>query len=220
MAKDEKPGPQIVPAPNGPLIYLTDFTPQPIEGLQNPRGEGYVHLKGIALCRCGASEDKPFCDGSHGEIRFNQRRETDGHLDKRKSYVGVKITVHDNRGICSHARTCVEELPQVFDRDARPWINPDGAGVERVIQTVNKCPSGALSYSIEGVEHRDQEREPLITVREDGPLELVGWIEVAGHAGRAQEVSEEHCCLCRCGSSKNKPFCDGAHHDIGFKDEG
>jgi CDGSH-type Zn-finger protein len=59
----------------------------------------------------------------------------------------------------------------------------------------------------------------MITVSENGPHFITGGIEVVGHEPRAEEVSTEHCTLCRCGSSKNKPFCDGTHWDIGFKDE-
>ncbi len=168
--------------------------------------------------RCSASENKPFCDGSHGKIRFSERKETDGHLDKRKDYVGKEITIHDNRGICSHAGYCSDCLPSVFKYRSSPWIDPDGASKEEIIETINKCPSGALSYSIKGKEYRE-EREPEVQVSKDGPYQVTGNIEIVGHKNRAQEVSEEHCTLCRCGSSKNKPFCDGTHYEIGFKDE-
>ena len=91
--------------------------------------------------------------------------------------------------------------------------------MDEIIEVINKCPSGSLSYSIDGVEYRDQDRDPMITVSSDGPYYLVGGIEVVGHEPHGDEVSNEHCTLCRCGSSKNKPFCDGTHKDIGFKDE-
>jgi len=90
--------------------------------------------------------------------------------------------------------------------------------VEEIIRTVEKCPSGALSYSLDGVEHRDPDRDPLITVLKDDPYCVTGGIEVVGHESRAEAVSNEHCTLCRCGSSKNKPFCDGTHWEIGFTD--
>ena len=211
--------PQIIPLPNGPYYYFTDFEPKVIEGLVNSRGEELRNLKGAALCRCGASDNKPFCVGVHSTIGFSDRKETDGHLDKRVNYVGKEITIHDNRGICSHVGFCTDSLPSVFRLGEEPWIDPDGASKDEIITTIKKCPSGALSYSLEGIEYRDQEREPLVTVSKDGPYFVTGGIQIIGHENRAEEVSNEHCTLCRCGSSKNKPFCDGSHWHIGFKDD-
>ena len=220
MSKSEKPqGPQIIPLPNGPYYYFTEFEPKPVDGITNSKSETLSNMAGAALCRCGASESKPFCDGTHGKIHFNERKETDGHLDKRINYVGEKITIHKNTGICAHLGYCSKGLPNVFAPDEEKGIDPDAASVEEIIEVVNKCPSGSLSYSVDGVEYRDQDREPMITVSSDGPLYLVGGIEVVGHEPPGEEVSTEHCTLCRCGSSKNKPFCDGTHRDIGFKDE-
>ena len=210
---------QIIPLPNGPYYYFTDFEPKLIDGIVNSRGEELRNLKGAALCRCGASNNKPFCVGTHGEIGFSDRKETDGHLDKRMNYVGKEITIHDNRGICSHVGFCTDSLPSVFKLGEEPWIDPNGASKEEIITTIEKCPSGALSYSLEDIEHRDQERDPLITVSKDGPYFVTGTIQIVGHENRAEEVSNEHCTLCRCGSSKNKPFCDGTHWNIGFKDD-
>ena len=210
---------QIIPLPNGPYYYFTDFEPKVVDGIINSRGEELRNLKGAALCRCGASDNKPFCVGAHGEIGFSDRKETDGQLDKRVNYVGKEITIHDNRGICSHVGFCTDSLPSVFKLGEEPWIDPNGASKDEIITTIEKCPSGALSYSLEGVEHRDQEREPLVTVSNDGPYFVTGGIQIVGHDNRAEEVSNEHCTLCRCGSSKNKPFCDGTHWQIGFKND-
>jgi uncharacterized Fe-S cluster protein YjdI len=65
------------------------------------------------------------------------------------------IIVHDNRKICSHAAECVKNLPSVFRLNTKAWIDPDAATAEKVIDTIRKCPSGALSYSIDGNEYRD-----------------------------------------------------------------
>ena len=156
---------------------------------------------------------------THLKNRFNDKKETAGHLDKRDNYVGKEITIHDNRGICAHVGFCSDNLPNVFRLNKKPWIDPNGASKEKIIETINKCPSGALSYSIKGKEHRDQKREPNVTVSKDGPYFVTGGIEIVWHQTRAKKVSEEHCTLCRCGSSKNKPFCDGSHWDVGFKDD-
>jgi hypothetical protein len=73
----------------------------------------------------------------------------------------------------------VNNLPSVFRLNARPWIDPDSVGVEEIINTVRKCPSGALSYSLDDVEYKDQnERKPMVTVSKDGPCVVTGGIEL------------------------------------------
>jgi CDGSH-type Zn-finger protein len=215
--KDFKP--QIIPLPNGPYYYFTDGTLKEVDGIVNSRDEKLSNVAGAALCRCGSSGNKPFCDGTHGKIGFSDRKETDGSTDKRDNYVGKEVTIHDNRGVCAHAGFCSDNLPSVFRVHDKPWIDPDGASKEEIIATVKKCPSGALSYSVDGTEHRDQERPPMVTVSKNGPYFVDGGIEIVGHKKRAEEVSEEHYTLCRCGGSKNKPFCDGTHWAIEFKDD-
>ena len=219
--------PKIVPLPNGPYYLINDMEPKIVENLQNSRGEPLSTVRGVALCRCGASNNKPFCDGTHGTIGFSSENKdtatsNGGNIirDKRKSYVGKKITIHDNRKICSHAAECVNNLPSVFRLNARPWIDPDSAGVEEIINTVRKCPSGALSYSLDDVEYKDQnERKPMVTVSKDGPCVVTGGIELIGDNIRFGDgASKEHYTLCRCGASNNKPFCDGMHKVINFKD--
>ena len=149
---------------------------------------------------------------------FTDKRLTDGALNKRVNYAGKHITIHDNCGICSHAGYCSDNLNSVFKLQEEPWIDPDGATAEEIIHTIKKCPSGALSYSVDNVEHRDQDRAPLVTVAKDGPFEIVGGITLVGQQS-GEGASLEHYTLCRCGGSQNKPFCDGTHWRIGFKDE-
>ena len=172
----------------------------------------------MALCRCGQSKNMPDCDGTHVKVEFDSAKTTDGEWDYRANYVGKKITIHDNRGICSHAGFCTDGLPSVWRMGVEPWIDPDGASVEEIIETIKKCPSGALSYSIENVEHRDLDRGPAIRLAKDGPYHVVGGIELHNEP-RGEEASLEHYTLCRCGGSKNKPFCDGQHWHINFHDE-
>jgi CDGSH-type Zn-finger protein len=221
--------PKIVPLPNGPYLLINDMEPKFVENLQNSKGESLSAIGGVSLCRCGASNNKPFCDGTHGKIGFSSENkeeavnENQQHIvkDKRKNYVGKKITIHDNRKICSHAAECVNNLPSVFKLNARPWIGPDAAEIEEIINTIRKCPSGALSYSLDGIEYRDQnERKPLITVSKDGPYHVTGGINLIGdNIQWAEGSSKEHYVLCRCGASNNKPFCDGMHRVINFKDD-
>ena len=240
-----KEKPKIIPLTNGPYYLLNDMKPKIVENLQSSEGKQLTTVVGTALCRCGASKNKPFCDGTHGTIGFSSGNKTtitntntnttysNGHTsssngsgekiikDKRKSYVGKKITIHDNRRICSHAAECVNNLPSVFKLNARPWIESDGATVEEIINTIRKCPSGALSYSIDGVGYKDQNaRKPMVTVSRDGPFLVTGGIDLIGENIQFGDgASKEHYTLCRCGASSNKPFCDGMHKVINFKDD-
>ena len=212
--------PMIVPLPNGPLYLINDREIKVIENLENSKSEKLSNIQGIALCRCGASRNKPFCDGTHGIIRFPSKNADNNNKigSKRKSYAGTKITIHDNRRICSHAAECVNNLSSVFNLNKRPWINPDGAITKEIIETIKECPSGAISYSIDGIEYRDYDGKQLVKVSKDGPYYITGGIELIG-AEFPDDASKEHYTLCRCGTSNNKPFCDGNHSIINFKDE-
>jgi CDGSH-type Zn-finger protein len=222
--------PKLVPLPNGPYYFINDMEPKVVENLQNTKGESLSVIRGVSLCRCGASNNKPFCDGTHSKIGFsseNKEKDTNNNhhpivKDKRKNYVGKGITIHDNRKICSHAAECVNNLSSVFKMNARPWISPDAAETkEEIINTIRKCPSGALSYSVDGIEYRDQnETKPMITVSKGGPYLVTGSIDLMGENIQwAEGSSKEHYALCRCGASNNKPFCDGMHRTINFKDD-
>ena len=199
-------------SPNGPLVVRN------LPSLKNSKGETFVAGEVIALCRCGQSANKPFCDGTHTTINFSDEKRTDGALDKRDSYVGENITVHDNRGLCSHASYCADNLESVFNAEREPWVEPNAEPVQTIIDVIKICPSGALSYSIDGVESRDQQRGPSITVSKDGPYFVVGGVELKD-ASWGKEASTEHYALCRCGQSNNIPFCDGTHRNVNFHDD-
>jgi CDGSH-type Zn-finger protein len=208
----DKPKPTITPSENGPYIV------KGLENLSNSKGEKLEAKPQMALCRCGGSANKPYCDGTHAKNGFASERLSDGSKDKRDNYVGTEITIHDNRGICAHAGRCTDGLPKVFRLKEEPWIHPNNAKAEEIIATVRQCPSGALSYSIDGKEHRDQDRESTVTVSKNGPYLVSGGPDLVGEA-RGEGASAEHFALCRCGGSKNKPFCDGTHWHIKFTDD-
>lgn len=222
--------PKILPLPNGPYYLINDMEPKVVENLKNFKGDSLSTTVGIALCRCGKSNRKPFCDGTHSIIGFSSQNvnlnENDTNKltikNKRRDYVGKEITIHDNRKICSHAKECVNNLPSVFKLGSKPWIDSDGSKMQDIINTVRKCPSGALSYSIDGIEYRDpkEQRDPILTVLKNGPYYITGGIDLIGENIEFGEgASKEHYTLCRCGASENKPFCDGTHITINFKDE-
>ncbi len=202
--------PKIACLPNGP--YLLENA-----RLRRASGETWPSGEGVALCRCGGSRNKPFFDGTHGRNGFRDQNLADPAKDKREAYAGRGITIFDNRALCAHAAHCTEQLPSVFRHDGRPWIDPDGATVQDIVAVIGKCPSGALSYAIGGVEAVPPQRPPTVTVADNGPYQITGGIELMA-AKQGQGASSEHYTLCRCGASKNKPFCDGSHWDAGFRD--
>ena len=132
----------------------------------------------------------------------------------RKEYTGQDITVTFDLGRCIHARNCFLQLPDVFDPSKRPWVQPDNASAEEVSAMVRTCPSGALAFR----RHDGADEKPpkinRLAVLENGPLVLAGDVSVEG------AEPEVRAALCRCGKSKNKPYCDYAHVEAGFETTG
>lgn len=205
-----------------PVIEIETDGPYVVKGLsrlEKPSGEALPVEPVMALCRCGGSANKPFCDGTHAVNDFSGRNEADPAKDRREDYAGKAVTIHDNRSLCAHAAHCTERLAAVYRQKQEPWIDPDGAEAQAVVESVHACPSGALSYSMGGVEHRDQERAPAIRLGRDGPYQVTGGVELRGELRWGEGASREHYTLCRCGASRNKPFCDGSHWGKPFRDE-
>lgn len=133
-----------------------------------------------------------------------------------KAYASPDITVFYDRQRCIHFAACVRGLPEVFDVDQRPWIQVGAASADQVAEVVRRCPTGALHYASVTVA-AEQPEETSVEVRQNGPLFLRGDLRVESPQG---EVRETRAALCRCGSSGNKPFCDGSHRETGFQAEG
>ena len=180
----------------------------------------------MALCRCGESAINPVCDGACASSGFTDKKDPKRVPDKRDAYDGVQLTVFDNRGICQHSGFCTDRLATVFHTDGA-FVTPSGGRMDEIIRAVRDCPSGALSYAIDGAEARaqvewDGTREPMIEISKDGPYRITGGIPLTDRHGdavqRAAGSSFEHYALCRCGHSQNKPFCSGMHWYVDFKD--
>lgn len=189
---------------NGPYVVTN------LEEIKDTDGcIGEIEETAVALCRCGESKTKPFCDGTHGVIGFSGDKEEGRMKRKVKDYIGLEIIIHDDRGICSHVGYCTDNLPKVFRANERPWIDPDGESMEKIIETIRTCPSGALSYTIRGIKY-DQyfEGDKDIEILENGPYVIKGSIPLEGNDELA---TLDHYALCRCGHSKNKPLCNGKH---------
>jgi CDGSH-type Zn-finger protein len=209
MSSDERP--TIKPTPDGPYLVKN------LQRFSNQKSAIEARST-MALCRCGGSANKPFCDGTHAKIGFSSAKLEGRVADKRQDYEGEKITIQDNRGICAHAGRCTDGLPSVFRLKQEPWIDPQGAPAEEIIETIQKCPSGALSYTVDGVEHRGREGPAAIFVSPNGPYVVTGGPQLLD-TPRGQGASTERFTLCRCGGSKNKPFCDGSHWYNNFSDD-
>ena len=140
--------------------------------------------------------------------------------NKVSVYPGETISVQYDVKRCIHAAECAHGLPGVFDPNRKPWINPNEASADEVVQVVQRCPTGALHF----MRHDGGPAEPVpdhntITVSANGPLFLRGDLEVMGPDGSVL-LKDTRIALCRCGASKNKPFCDGSHAKAGFQDTG
>ena len=169
MSDAQEPGPEIAPTSNGPYRVTNLKT---LEGFYGAK----THSTPAAakLCRCGGSKNKPFCDGSHRTNGFSDAKAPDRVADKRDNYVAESITIHDNRGICAHAGRCTDGLKEVFRLEQEPWIHANAASAEQIAAVIESCPSGALSYSIGGVEHRDGDAAPVVGYVPNGPYVVCG----------------------------------------------
>ena len=168
-----------------------------------------------ALCRCGHSKNKPFCDGTHVKIQFDGTETADDtpYLDRVERIDGPTLSLTDAEGMCVHARFCMRAggiwnlTRQSDNSEAR----------ELAIEEAGNCPSGRLVvWDSETGNALEPEFEKSIVIieypprDEHGPLWVRGGIAVESSDGHVYEI-RNRVTLCRCGKSCNKPFCDGSH---------
>jgi CDGSH-type Zn-finger protein len=172
--------------------------------------------KRFRLCRCGNSPTKPFCDDTHDEGFDGTEVADRGPRSARASeWPGEGVVMTDDYSLCTHAGYCGDRFTRVWDmidETADPAIR------ERLQRMVSLCPSGRLAYApAPGAPDVEPGFEPVVAICRDGPLLVRGGIPVESEDGRPYEV-RNRVTLCRCGHSRNKPFCDGTHDQIGFRE--
>lgn len=207
-----------------PSIYQEVIVP-------NEEGSSWEYRRGltfdsstecVALCRCGHSKNKPFCDGSHKQVDWDPRETSTMRplLEDAEEFEGPTMVLADNEKYCAFARFC--------DAHGRIWNIVQKARTEEEKELLRHeaghCPAGRLVlYDKEKREIYEPPFEPSISVLEDpgikvsGPLWVKGGIRIESANGKSYEI-RNRVTLCRCGMSSNKPFCDGSHASIKFKD--
>jgi len=221
---------KVVVSKNGPYLVTGDVPLARQTIITDPEGgseewresDPFPAQASYALCRCGHSHNKPFCDGTHNKVRFDgtETASRAPYREQAQLLEGPAMALSDAQALCAFARFC--------DPNGQVWSQVQSTEDPEVrsmfVRQVNNCPSGRLvawdRASGQPVEHR---LPVSIGVVEDpsqqvsGPLWLRGGIPVESADGSAYEVRNRQT-LCRCGASKNKPFCDGSHATVKFRD--
>jgi CDGSH-type Zn-finger protein len=209
--------------PNGPyrVVGLPLSRMRPVQGPDGrpfswERTADLAHEDAYRLCRCGASATKPFCDGTEERIGFDGTETADRAPGaERRFRLGGDLQLSDDPSICSKAAFCMRATTDAWELVEEA---SDPARRALLVEMVGNCPSGRLALH-QGSEVQPQEQPlgPEVAVIDDGPLWVRGGVQVVSADGLAYEV-RNRMTLCRCGHSRNKPFCDGSHRTVGFVD--
>jgi CDGSH-type Zn-finger protein len=213
--------PSITVSANGPYLVAGSVPLHRRKDVQSELGEPMTWATTAtletkdryALCRCGQSSNKPFCDGTHARVGFTADDVAGGTYDERAEVVGGDVNVRYDQNICVHAGFCGTTVTNVWKEAANTG---NTASRMHAIAMIEHCPSGALTYQLDDVVN-----EPLmpqaISVIDDGPLWVTAHVPITSSDGTILE-SRNRVTVCRCGISANKPLCDGSHKAAGFTD--
>jgi uncharacterized Fe-S cluster protein YjdI/CDGSH-type Zn-finger protein len=132
---------------------------------------------------------------------------------------GIEVTF--DPAVCIHSAVCLKSLPAVFDVRRSRWVRPEAATVAEVVGAIDRCPSGALQYVLEGQAETGEaaaEAAAATTIQasSDGPLLVQGSFRLLDRDGSEIDCAGRTA-LCRCGSTASQPFCDGSHRRVGFQ---
>lgn len=217
----QRPSPRIKVSADGPYLVtghvpLVEFTitPAPAGSYTYEPGRTFDTGETYALCRCGKSKGAPFCDGSHVAADFDgtERASREPYDDRAKVYPGPGIDLLDD-GRCGLARFCHRDNSEVWSLTANS-DNP--AARDAAVRAACECPSGRLTAYDKDGEAFEIEYAPTIALLQDPErgvscgLAVRGYIPIESADGHEYEV-RNRVLLCRCGSSRNKPFCDASH---------
>lgn len=209
-----KDGPYLVSG-GLPLREQLIVTNEEGESLDYREGKKYPAQAQYALCRCGQSGNKPFCDGTHKEVSFDgtETASREPYLKQAETIEGPAVRLTDAETLCAFARFC--------DPKGRIWNlveRTEDPEVRKIVEfEAGHCPAGRLVvWDRKTGKAIEPEFEPSLGLIEDtekkvgGPIWVRGGIPVVASDGKAYEV-RNRMTLCRCGKSSNKPFCDGSH---------
>lgn len=221
---------RIVVHPHGPYRVIGGI-PLAIQKITpNGRGESWEWVQGRSfpyspeyfLCRCGQSQNKPFCDNSHVRSGFVGNETASRRPLERQSehFVGPTHVLSDAEQFCAFARFC--------DPGGKIWSligqTGDSKVRELVVREASHCPAGRLVLRENSTgKVTEPDLPPSIGLVEDpamecsGPLWVRGGIRVESASGTPYEI-RNRMTLCRCGASTNMPFCNGSHASIRFRD--
>jgi CDGSH-type Zn-finger protein len=193
------------------------------ESIEWREGEGYPSDGSYSLCRCGQSGKKPFCDGTHARVPFDgtETASREPFVAQAEQFDGPTMSLLDAQPLCAFARFC-DPQGQIWNLVGRT----DHESARKLVDHESgHCPSGRLvAMDKKTGKAFEPKFEPSIGVIEDtakgvsGPLWVRGGIPITSSDGTRYEV-RNRVTLCRCGASRNKPFCDGSHASIGFSDQ-
>lgn len=217
--------------PDGPyMVYGKPTIDQEII-VPNEEGSSWEYRRGlrfnppqqvVALCRCGHSKNKPYCDGVHIHVNWNPQETASKKplLEGANQYEGPTMVLADNEKYCAFARFC-DGYGQIWNLVQKAQTEEDR---ELVRHEAGHCPSGRLVlYDKENNQIYEPALEPSIGILEDpgikvsGPIWVKGGIRIESADGSSYEI-RNRVTLCRCGMSSNKPFCDGSHASVKFQD--
>lgn len=185
-------------------------------------GEAFAVRESYALCRCGHSSNKPFCDGNHAKIGFDgtETASREPYAKQAKVLDGPGMVLSDADSLCAFGRFC-DTHGTVWKQVAR---TDEPAVRATFVRQAGNCPAGRLVARDKATGEVVEPRLPIsIGLVEDpeqqcsGPIWLRGGIAVVSSDGFEYEV-RNRVTLCRCGESRNKPFCDGTHASTKFRD--
>jgi CDGSH-type Zn-finger protein len=216
---DDRPEQRIDVTEDGPYRVHGRLPLRPVSVVRSEWGESVDADVGeplptgasYALCRCGMSSTKPFCDESHLRIGFDGCETADRapRVERAREIRGRDIAFTDDQSLCIHAAYCEDRETDVWAM-VRDSSDPEVRA--RMSRMIGHCPSGRLA-----LEPPADAGDPEVLLERDGPIWVKGAVQLRAADGSMYEV-RGRMALCRCGNSSNKPFCDDTHAEIGFRD--